>query len=191
MVGVFLYVRCTFVNVYIADRPETPYVFQYSESPPPPMNVIYDASQPNLEMSQLMMDIFAPHRRQLGLEVDIAQIRDSLSLPMLEQHHSVLLNAIYLWACFLSRPGPMAQSEGHYLKVTLGSLNDALQQPDKITDTIQASCLLSYSIVRDQADPDRRPFAGPRIDHQASVPRKCMSRRRERDGRSHPTRCGL
>jgi hypothetical protein len=151
MVGVFLYVRCTFVNVYIADRPETPYVFQYSESPPPPMNVIYDVSQPNLEMSQLMMDIFAPHRRQLGLEVDIAQIRDSLSLPMLEQHHSVLLNAIYLWACFLSRPGPLAQSEAHYLKATLNSLNEALQQPDKIMDTIQASCLLSlyfYSVGR-------------------------------------------
>jgi hypothetical protein len=97
------------------------------------------------------LDIFAPHRRQLGFEIDVSQLRDSLTLPPSDQHHPVLMNAIYLWACFLSRPGPLAQHEGHYLKATLDSLNDALQQPNRLMDTIQASCLVAlyfYSVGR-------------------------------------------
>jgi hypothetical protein len=61
------------------------------------------------------------------------------------------MNAIYLWACFLSRPGPLSQHEGEHLKATLNSLNDALPQPQYLMDAIQASCLLAlyfYSIGR-------------------------------------------
>lgn len=97
------------------------------------------------------LDIVIPHRRQLGIELDLALIRDSLSLADAEQHHPVLLNALYLWACFLSRPGPLAHSEPHYLRATLDSLNDALQHSTRLMDTIQATCLLSlyfYSVGR-------------------------------------------
>jgi len=53
------------------------------------------------------------------------------------------MNAIYLWACFISRPEPLSQHEEHYLQHALESLPDALRSNDKTIDVIQASCLLS------------------------------------------------
>jgi hypothetical protein len=68
---------------------------------------------------------------------------DSLTLPIEKQRHPVLMNAIYLWACFISRPEPLSQHEEHYLSLALDSLRDALRLGDRLIDIIQASCLLS------------------------------------------------
>ena len=73
----------------------------------------------------------------------MGRLRESLSLPPSKQRHPVLMNAIYLWACFMSRPEPLCQHEEHYLQRSLEALPDGLQLPDKVIDVIQASCLLS------------------------------------------------
>jgi len=91
----------------------------------------------------MLLDIFAPHRRQCGLEIHMGRLRDSLSLPLPKQRHPVLMNAIFLWACYMSRPGPLCQHETHYLTRALEGLNDALKHAVKVVDIVQASCLLS------------------------------------------------
>lgn len=78
----------------------------------------------------------------------MGRLRESLTLPASEQRHPVFMNAIYLWACFISRPGPLSQHEGHYLKHSLDALPEALRSPNRTIDVIQASCLLSlYFLV--------------------------------------------
>jgi hypothetical protein len=99
--------------------------------------------QPPLELTQMLVDIFTPHSRQCGLEIHMGHLRDSLSLPSSEQRHPVLMNAIYLWACFISRPEALSEHEGHYLQHALDALPDALRQSDRLVDVIQASCLIS------------------------------------------------
>ncbi|KIM40057.1 hypothetical protein M413DRAFT_73484 [Hebeloma cylindrosporum] len=99
--------------------------------------------QPPIELAQMLLDIFAPHGRQCGLELHMGRLRDSLSLPLSEQRHPVLMNAIYLWACFISRPEPLSQHEDHYLQHALDALPEALRSNDRVIDVIQASCLLS------------------------------------------------
>jgi hypothetical protein len=89
------------------------------------------------------VDIFTPHQRQCGLEIHMGRLRESLSLPISEQRHPSLMNAIFLWACYVSRPGPLSDHESHYLGRSLNALGDALQFRDKMVDAIQASCLLS------------------------------------------------
>lgn len=64
-------------------------------------------------------------------------------MPLSEQRHPVLMNSIYLWACFLSRPGSLSEHEPLYLSRALASVNDAIANPTKVVDFIQASCLLS------------------------------------------------
>ena len=73
----------------------------------------------------------------------MGRLAESLALPASEQRHPALLNAIFLWSCCISRPGPLSQYESHYLSRTLDSLGDALRHPDKAVDVVQASCLLS------------------------------------------------
>ena len=93
------------------------------------------------------MEIFIPHRHQCGLDIHVGRLRDSLALPASEQHHPVLLNAIYLWACYLSRPGSLSQYEQLYLSRTTTALADALQYTTKAIDIIQACCLLSVYYI--------------------------------------------
>ncbi|XP_006461060.1 hypothetical protein AGABI2DRAFT_192596 [Agaricus bisporus var. bisporus H97] len=95
------------------------------------------------DLGSILLDIFAPHQQQCGLGIDIHQLRESLHRNPSERSHPVLLNAIYLWACFVSRPEPLCQNEDHYLRLVLETLPDALKSTDKIVDAIQASCLLS------------------------------------------------
>ncbi|KXN90636.1 hypothetical protein AN958_03876 [Leucoagaricus sp. SymC.cos] len=97
----------------------------------------------SVEFSTLLLDIFAPHQQQCGLGISIQRIRESLHRPPSEQPHPVLLNSIYLWACFVSRPEPLCQQEDLYLRHVLETLPDALKSTDKLVDVIQASCLLS------------------------------------------------
>jgi hypothetical protein len=99
--------------------------------------------QPPLELAQMLLDIFSPHSRQCGLEIHIGRLRESLTLPASEQRHPVLMNAIYLWACFISRPEPLSQHEEHYLQHALEALPEALRSNNNTIDVIQASCLLS------------------------------------------------
>lgn len=89
------------------------------------------------------LEFFLPHRHQCGLELHAGRLRESLHRPPSEQRHPVLMNAIYLWACYLSRPGPLAAHEQLYLSRALAAMNDAIPNPSKVIDLIQASCLLS------------------------------------------------
>lgn len=98
---------------------------------------------PPLELAQLLLEIFLPHRHQVGFGLNVDRLRQSLTLPRSEQHHPVLMNSIYLWSCFFSRPGPLSQHESHYLSGALESMGDALKNSSKVLDVIQASCLLS------------------------------------------------
>lgn len=89
------------------------------------------------------LDIFHPHRHQCGLEINMGRLRETLALPVSEQRHPVLMNSIYLWSCYMSRPEPLCQHDDHYLARALEALADALRIGEKIIDVIQASCLLS------------------------------------------------
>lgn len=55
----------------------------------------------------------------------------------------MLMNAIYLWSCYLSRPGSLSEHEQLYLSRSLAALNDSIANPSRVVDLIQASCLLS------------------------------------------------
>jgi hypothetical protein len=53
------------------------------------------------------------------------------------------MNAIYLWACFVSRPDPLCQNEEHFLAQALDAQRDGLRTGDKVLDVIRATCLLA------------------------------------------------
>lgn len=89
------------------------------------------------------VDIFASHRHQCLLGLHMGRLRDSFTRPAAEQHHPCLTNAVFLWACYISRPGPLSEHESHYLSCSLEALSDALQYNHRVLDVIQASCLLS------------------------------------------------
>ena len=73
----------------------------------------------------------------------MGRLRESFTRPATEQHHPCLTNAIFLWACYISRPGPLSEHESHYLNRSLEGLSEALQYNNRVLDVIQASCLLS------------------------------------------------
>ncbi|KAI0708903.1 hypothetical protein C8T65DRAFT_739974 [Cerioporus squamosus] len=98
-------------------------------------------------LDHILLEIFIPHRHQCGLDIHVGRLRDSLSLPASEQRHPVLMNAIFLWACYLSRPGSLSQYEQLYLSRTSTALADALQYTNKAIDIIQACCLLSVYYI--------------------------------------------
>ncbi|KAJ6594581.1 hypothetical protein B0H19DRAFT_65665 [Mycena capillaripes] len=98
---------------------------------------------PPVDLAMMLLEIFSPHRHQCGLDIHMGQLRESLGRPRAEQRHPVLMNAIFLWACFISRPEPLSQHEDHYLSLALDALRDALRDGDKMIDIVQASCLLS------------------------------------------------
>ncbi|KAG6831577.1 hypothetical protein H0H87_004796 [Tephrocybe sp. NHM501043] len=99
--------------------------------------------QPPLELARMLLDIFSPHRRQCGLDIHMGRVIDSLTTSPTEQRHPALMNSMYLWACFISRPEPLCQHEEHYLGLALDTLRDGLRDGEKIIDIIQGSCLLS------------------------------------------------
>ncbi|KAJ8488647.1 hypothetical protein ONZ51_g3435 [Trametes cubensis] len=94
-------------------------------------------------LDHILLEIFIPHRHQCGLDIHVGRLRDSLGLSPEEQHHPVLMNAIYLWACYLSRSGSLGQYEQLYLSRTLAALSDAMQYMSKALDLIRACCMLS------------------------------------------------
>ncbi|KAJ7162230.1 hypothetical protein C8R46DRAFT_346459 [Mycena filopes] len=128
--------------------PEGSWSHAVSPSPPlfGPTDLFFPEPQPihpPVDLAVMLLEIFAPHRHQCGLEIHMGQLRESLTRPRAEQRHPVLMNAIFLWACFISRPEPLSQHEEHYLNQALDALRDALREGDKTIDIVQASCLLS------------------------------------------------
>jgi hypothetical protein len=81
---------------------------------------------PDLKYSSL--DIFAAHRHQVGLDINVASMQATIVSGDAGGPQPALLNAIYLWACFLSRPGPLAQQEGPCFLETMRTLGEALQR---------------------------------------------------------------
>ncbi|KAI0088107.1 hypothetical protein BDY19DRAFT_994517 [Irpex rosettiformis] len=103
----------------------------------------FTPEEPPYELANMLLEFFLPHRHQCGLELHVGRLRESLQRPLSDQRHPVLMNAIYLWACYLSRPGPLSEHEQLYLSRALSAMSDALSNPSKVIDLIQASCLLS------------------------------------------------
>ncbi|TFK90658.1 hypothetical protein K466DRAFT_596789 [Polyporus arcularius HHB13444] len=98
-------------------------------------------------LDHILLEIFIPHRHQCGLDIHVGRLRDSLALPVSEQRHPVLMNAIFLWACYLSRPGSLSQYEQLYLSRATTALADALQYTNRAVDIVQACCLLSVYYI--------------------------------------------
>lgn len=103
----------------------------------------FTPDEPPLELAQMLLEIFLPHRHQCGLDVHVGRLRESLNRPPSERRHPVLMNAIYLWACYMSRPGNLSEHEPLYLSRALTALTDAIADPAKVIDLIQAQCILS------------------------------------------------
>ncbi|KAJ7587027.1 hypothetical protein C8J56DRAFT_90526 [Mycena floridula] len=124
-----------------------PSIFQGSPVHPPfTADIFFEDPQfqsPLFELGPMLLDIFSPHRHQCGLEIHLGRLRESLNQPLSEQPHPALMNAIYLWACFVSRPEPLSQHEAHFLNQALDAHRDGLRNQSKIVDIIRASCLLS------------------------------------------------
>ncbi|OJA14047.1 hypothetical protein AZE42_05218 [Rhizopogon vesiculosus] len=114
-----------------------------SPSPTPFKDIYHEEPHFTIELAQTLVDIFSSHRHQCLLGLHMGRLRESFTRPVMEQHHPVLTNAIFLWACYISRPGPLSTHESHYLSRTLDALTDALQYHNRLLDVIQASCLLS------------------------------------------------
>lgn len=103
----------------------------------------FEEFQPPLELAQMLIDLFAPHRHQAGLEIHIPYLRESLKLPFAQQRHPALMNAIYLWACFMSRPEALSSHEDHYLSQATEAIHAAIRGADRLVDCIRAMCMLS------------------------------------------------
>ncbi|KAG8214184.1 hypothetical protein J3R82DRAFT_10973 [Butyriboletus roseoflavus] len=114
-----------------------------SPSPTPFSEAFHVEQQPTVDLALMLLDIFSSHRHQCLLGLHMGRLRDSLTRPATEQHHPCLTNAIFLWACYISRPGPLSEHESHYLNRSLEGLSEALQYNNRVLDVIQASCLLS------------------------------------------------
>ncbi|OCH91680.1 hypothetical protein OBBRIDRAFT_825183 [Obba rivulosa] len=115
---------------------------------PPQVDDTYIAPEElPLELAQMLLEIFLPHAHQVGLVVHVPRLRDSLHGMSSERRHPALMNAIYLWACYLSRPGQLSEHEPLYLSRALAAMTDAIQFPSRIVDMIQASCLLSMYLL--------------------------------------------
>ena len=86
-------------------------------------------------------------------------------MPKSEKRHPALMNAIYLWACYLSRPGTLSQYEPLYLSRATTALGDSAQFC-KTVDIIQVSCLLTlYSFTKGRQHRQRQhphPYSHPR-----------------------------
>jgi Fungal specific transcription factor domain len=94
------------------------------------------------------LEAFIPHRDQLLVGLHVERLRSSLRRPAEEQRHPVLMNAIFLWACYFSRTPSLNQHEPLYLSRATEAFHDWLRSPAKVVDVIQGCCLLSqYFLV--------------------------------------------
>jgi hypothetical protein len=100
------------------------------------------------ELAQSLLETFIPHRDQLFCGLHVERLRNSLRRPVEEQRHPMLMNAIFLWACYFSRTPSLNQHEPLYLSRATETFHDWLRAPTKVVDVIQGCCLLSqYFLV--------------------------------------------
>ncbi|KAI0267056.1 fungal-specific transcription factor domain-containing protein [Gloeopeniophorella convolvens] len=105
-------------------------------------NRAYIAQIP-VELAQSLLDVFIPHCDQLFFGAHINRLRDSLRRPMDGHRHPVLMNSIFLWACYFSQAPNMSQHEPLYLSRATEAFHDWLLAPNKVVDVIQGCCLLA------------------------------------------------
>ncbi|KAK0505291.1 hypothetical protein EDD18DRAFT_1399387 [Armillaria luteobubalina] len=117
----------------------SPFPSETTSSPPRPWTNLPGVSPSATPFSS---EIFFDEP-QIPAPFDLAPALDSLNLPISEQRHPALMNAIYLWACFVSRPEPLCEHEEHFLNQAIQAHQQGLRLADKVLDIIQASCLLS------------------------------------------------
>jgi hypothetical protein len=107
------------------------------------------------------LDIFLPHAgSQLGFEISKDRLRESLTLPPSEQRHPVLMNTIFLWSCFFSRPGPLGDHEPIYLSRVVQLLPEALQDAARALDVVQGTCLLALYFLANGRLLEGRYYSG-------------------------------
>ncbi|KAH9991811.1 hypothetical protein BJV77DRAFT_1005980 [Russula vinacea] len=86
------------------------------------------------ELAQSLLEAFIPHRDQLLVGLHVERLRSSLRRPAEEQRHPVLMNAIFLWACYFSRTPSLNQHEPLYLSRATEAFHDWLRSPTKVVD---------------------------------------------------------
>ncbi|KAI9453778.1 hypothetical protein BJY52DRAFT_1123297 [Lactarius psammicola] len=116
-----------------------------SASPPPlaccsPVSWVSSAPP---ELAHSLLETFIPHRDQLLLGLHVERLRNSIRGPMEDQRHPMLMNAIFLWACYFSRSPSLSQQEPLYLSRATEAFHDWLRAPTQVVDVIQGCCLLS------------------------------------------------
>ena len=110
----------------------------------------------------LRMEITFLHRHQCGLALHVERLRTSMTVPNVfssyqvpQRRHPVLANAMYLWASFLSRPGPLSLNEPQFLSKAQNALADALNSsqhpsaaasPQLLHQSIVANSTISPSL---------------------------------------------
>ncbi|KAI9447164.1 hypothetical protein F5148DRAFT_1252352 [Russula earlei] len=100
------------------------------------------------ELAHSLLETFIPHRDQLFFGLHVDRLRNSLRRPAEQQRHPMLMNAIFLWACYFSRTPTLNQHESLYLSRATDSFHDWLRSPSKVVDVIQGCSLLSqYFLV--------------------------------------------
>jgi hypothetical protein len=93
------------------------------------------------------LGVFLPHAHQVGLVLHADRLQNSIHMPLEDQHHPVLMNAIYLWACYLSRPQPLSQHEALYLERATNAFSDALRTLSKVVDVVQGCSLIALYLL--------------------------------------------
>lgn len=110
----------------------------YSDSP----NRMYAAQVPP-DLAHSLLETFLPHRDQLLLGLHVERLRNSIRGPMEDQRHPMLMNAIFLWACYFSRSPSLSHQEPLYLSRATEAFHDWLRAPTQVVDVIQGCCLLA------------------------------------------------
>ncbi|KAF8528179.1 hypothetical protein BU17DRAFT_61477 [Hysterangium stoloniferum] len=92
-------------------------------------------------ISQLLINIFLPHRHQCGFEVNSSRFQASINSA--DPPHPALLNAIYALACHFSMSPILSPHETRFVGRALKSISAALEASDRLVHVVQASCLLA------------------------------------------------
>ncbi|KAG7086441.1 hypothetical protein E1B28_002395 [Marasmius oreades] len=103
------------------------------------------------ENKQILLDIFYAHRHQCWFDGDFSRFDPTKSphLHVQQMHqqvtepHPALWNSIYLLACYFARSPFLVELENNFLTRTLHEITVALDNSDRLSDVVQASCLLA------------------------------------------------
>ncbi|KAF9265865.1 hypothetical protein L218DRAFT_897761 [Marasmius fiardii PR-910] len=103
------------------------------------------------ENKQILLDLFYTHRHQCWFDGDFSRFDPSKSIHhhLRQVHHQytephpALWNSIYLLACYFARSPFLVELENTFLTRTLHEITVALDNSDRLSDIVQASCLLA------------------------------------------------